>query len=304
MKMTEDSISVELVSTGIAALDHVLKGGIPRGRIIEIYGEEASGKSSLALSVVAQAQAAGLKCVYIDVENTIDKNLAEIIGVKWNELYVAQPASGEEALDIMIKTAGSEDVGLVVLDSVAAVMTKQEIEGDLTDANVGATARLMGKSLRKLNPAAASTGCACVFINQLRANVGGWSPSGTTPTITTGGRGLKFFCSTRLLTKKGGWIKEGSEVVGAEHSVTIIKDKITAKIGTTVSFPVHYKKGVDNDAALFEIAVDREIITRAGNTYMVDGEKLAIGREKAIEALFANEALVATIKAAVLEPQA
>jgi recombination protein RecA len=296
MQMTDAAQIVPVIPTGILAVDAALGiGGIPTGRVTEVYGSEASGKSSLALSIVAQAQKQGKKCVYIDVENTIDRGLAELIGVDWSELFVAQPASGEEALDIMIKSAGAEDVGLVVLDSVAALMTRQEIEGDLTDANVGSTARLMGKALRKLNPVAAASGCACVFINQLRDKVGGWSPTGSTPQQPTGGNALKFFCSVRLMAKRGEWIKQSGEVVGAKHSVTVIKNKLAAP-HKTAEFPVNYKSGVDNNAALFDVAVEKEIITRAGNTYTVDGEKLAIGREKATEALFENTALLELVK--------
>jgi recombination protein RecA len=279
------SMDVQAISTGALALDIALGiGGLPRGRIVEIYGPESSGKSTLATTVVAEAQRLGGKCAYVDAEHAMDPVYAKAIGVDVDELLVSQPDTGEQALEItdMLIRSGALDV--IVIDSVAALTPRAEIEGDMGDTHVGLQARLMSQALRKLTANLNRTGTICVFINQLREKIGVMFGS---PETTPGGRALKFYSSVRLDIRRIESIKDGTEVVGNKTRVKVVKNKVAPPF-RQAEFDIMYGKGISREGSLLDQAVEMNIIKKSGAWFTYEGEQLGQGRENAKKFLAEN----------------
>ena len=289
MRMGEKAtMAVEAVPTGALALDLALGvGGLPRGRVVEIYGPESSGKSTLAMHVVAEAQRNGGICAYIDAEHAMDPVYARNIGVDVDELLISQPDTGEQALEItdMLIRSGALDV--VVIDSVAALTPRAEIEGEMGDSHVGLQARLMSQALRKLTANLNKSKTIAVFINQLREKIGVMFGS---PETTPGGRALKFYSSVRLDIRRIESIKDGVEVVGSRTRVKVVKNKVAPPF-RQAEFDIMYGKGISREGSLLDIAVDLGIVKKSGAWYTYDGEQLGQGRENA-KAFLADNAEV------------
>jgi recombination protein RecA len=271
-------MQIESISTGALSLDLALGiGGLPRGRIVEIYGPESSGKSTLAMHVVAEAQRNGGICAYIDAEHAMDPGYARAIGVNIDDLLISQPDTGEQALEItdMLIRSGALDV--VVIDSVAALTPRAEIEGDMGDTHVGLQARLMSQALRKLTATLSKSNTIAVFINQLREKVGVVYGS---PEVTPGGRALKFYSSVRLDIRRVESIKDGAEVIGNRTRVKVAKNKCAAPF-KSCEFDIMYGKGISREGSMLDVAVDLAIIKKSGAWYTYDGEQLGQGRENA-----------------------
>ncbi|HEV2310288.1 MAG TPA: recombinase RecA [Acidimicrobiia bacterium] len=279
------NVGVEAISTGALALDLALGiGGLPRGRVVEIFGPEASGKSTLAMHVVAEAQRNGGVCAYIDAEHAMDPVYAAAIGVNVDELYISQPDTGEQGLEIadMLIKSGALDV--VVIDSVAALVPRAEIEGEMGDAHVGLQARLMSQALRKLTANLNRSRTICVFINQLREKIGVIYGS---PETTPGGRALKFYSSVRLDIRRVESIKDGAEVVGNRTRVKVVKNKVSAPF-RQAEFDIMYGRGISREGSLLDVAVDLGIAKKSGAWYTYEGEQLGQGRENAKQFLTEN----------------
>jgi recombination protein RecA len=293
MKMGEKgSMAVETVPTGALALDLALGvGGLPRGRVVEIYGPESSGKSTLAMHVVAEAQRNGGICAYIDAEHAMDPVYAKNIGVDIDELLISQPDTGEQALEIadMLVRSGALDV--VVIDSVAALTPRAEIEGEMGDSHVGLQARLMSQALRKLTANLNKTQTICVFINQLREKIGVMFGS---PETTPGGRALKFYSSVRLDIRRIESIKDGVEVVGNRTRVKVVKNKVAPPF-RQAEFDIMYGKGISREGSLLDIGVDLGLIKKSGAWYTYEGEQLGQGRENAKQFLAENPEIMVEI---------
>jgi recombination protein RecA len=293
MKMGEKGgMAVETVSSGALALDLALGvGGLPRGRVIEIYGPESSGKSTLAMHVVAEAQRNGGVCAYIDAEHAMDPAYASNIGVDIDELLISQPDTGEQALEItdMLVRSGALDV--VVIDSVAALTPRAEIEGEMGDSHVGLQARLMSQALRKLTANLNKTKTICIFINQLREKIGVMFGS---PETTPGGRALKFYSSVRLDIRRIESIKDGAEVVGNRTRVKVVKNKVAPPF-KQCEFDIMYGRGISREGSLLDIGVDLAIIKKAGAWYTYEGEQLGQGRENAKSFLTDNPEIMVEV---------
>ena len=289
-------IAVSVVSTGCIELDYALGvGGIPRGRIVEIYGPESSGKTTIALHVVAQAQKEGGTAAFIDAEHALDPVYAEHLGVRVDDLYVSQPDTGEQALEITEALVRSGAIDVVVVDSVAALVPKAEIEGDMGDSHVGLQARLMSQALRKLAGAISKSNTIVIFINQLREKVG---IAYGNPETTTGGRALKFFASIRLDVRRGDPIKNGTDIVGSRTRVKVVKNKVAPPF-KTAEFDMIFGEGISREGSLLDLAVARRIINKSGAWFSYGDMRMAQGRDNARLFLKDNPELAAEIDAKV-----
>lgn len=294
MKMDDKNrVPVEVISTGSFSLDLALGvGGFPKGRIIEIYGPESSGKTTIALHTIAQAQKKGGICAFVDAEHAFDKFYAEKLGIDTSSLLISQPDDGEQALEIADNLIRSGAIDVLVIDSVAALVPRAEIEGDMGDSKVGLQARLMSQALRKLTGTINKTGCVCIFINQLREKIGVMFGN---PETTTGGNALKFYASIRLDIRRIGQIKDGDEIVGNRTKVKVAKNKVAPPF-RVVEFDIMYGKGISRVGEVLDMAVDTNIVQKSGSWYSFDGTKLGQGRDAVKELLEDNEELTRSIE--------
>jgi recombination protein RecA len=279
---------VEAIPTGSLSLDMCLGiGGIPKGRIIEIYGPESGGKTTLSLHIIAEAQKAGELCLFVDAEHALDVEYAKALGVDIDKLYISQPSSGEEALEITDTIIKSGAVGLVVIDSVAALVPKAEIEGEMGDAFVGLQARMMSQALRKLGGTLSKSKTACIFINQIREKIGVMYGN---PETTPGGRALKFWSSVRLEVRKGDAIKNGTEQIGSRTKVKVVKNKVAPPF-KTAEFDMIFGKGISKSGDVLDNGALKGIITRSGTYYNYGEVRLGQGRDNARNFLDENPAI-------------
>jgi len=276
---------IEVIPTGSIALDVALGiGGLPRGRVVEIYGPESSGKTTVALHVIANAQAAGGICAFIDAEHALDPDYAARLGVNTDELLVSQPDNGEQALEIADTLVRSGALALVVIDSVAALTPRAEIEGEMGDNHVGLQARLMSQALRKMTGALSNAGTTAIFINQLREKIGVMFGS---PETTTGGRALKFYSSVRLDVRRIETLKDGSDMVGNRTRVKVAKNKVAPPF-KQAEFDILYGQGISREGGLIDLGVECGIVRKAGAWFTYEGEQLGQGKENARNYLKAN----------------
>ncbi len=299
MRLGENAnMNVEVIPTGSLTLDLALGvGGLPRGRIVEIYGPEASGKTTLALHAVAQAQQQGGEAAYIDVEHALDPVYAKALGVDVDSLLVSQPDTGEQALEIAEALIRSGAIDMVVIDSVAALVPRQEIEGEMGDAHVGLQARLMSQAMRKLAAAVGKAGCVAIFINQLRMKVGVVYGN---PEVTAGGNALKYYASVRLDVRRTETLKAGGEPIGSHTRVRVVKNKVAPPF-KEAEFDVMYGKGISRMGELLDLAIKLDIIQKSGSWFSYKEERLGQGRDNVKDLLMANAALSAEIEQKVIE---
>ena len=289
----------DVVSTGSLGLDIALGiGGLPRGRIIEIYGPESSGKTTFCLSVIAEAQRQGGLAAFIDVEHALDPKYAKVVGVNLDDLLVSQPDSGEDALNIMETLIRSNSIDVIILDSVAALTTKAELDGQMGDATVGAQARLMSQAMRRLTAVVSKTNCVCIFTNQIREKIGVMFGN---PETTSGGRALKFFASIRLDIRRKDQLKTpDGKVIGNRTKIKAVKNKVAPPF-TEVEFDIMYDEGISATGSLLDLGLDHKVLEKKGAWIAFNGELVGQGREAAKEALKTNAALAAKVKAGILE---
>ena len=294
MKLGENThMEVQAVHTGSISLDMALGiGGVPKGRIIEIFGPESSGKTTVALHIIAEVQKAGGEAAFIDAEHALDPVYAKALGVDINNLLVSQPDCGEDALEITEALVRSGAIDAVVIDSVAALVPRQEIEGDMGTSTVGVQARLMSQAMRKLSAVISKSNCVVIFINQLREKIGVMYGN---PETTTGGRALKFYASVRIDVRKADQIKNGGEILGNRVKCKIVKNKVAPPF-RTAEFDILYGQGISRTGELLDMGVSLDIIKKSGAWFYYDGEKLGQGRDKARQALEENEELFAEIE--------
>jgi recombination protein RecA len=289
---------IEVVSTGSLGLDIALGvGGLPRGRVVEIYGPESSGKTTLTLQVVAQMQQLGGTCAFIDAEHALDTGYAQKLGVNLQDLLISQPDTGEQALEIVDALVRSGSVDLVIIDSVAALTPKAELEGEMGDSLPGLQARLMSQALRKLTATIKKTNCMVIFINQIRMKIGVMFGN---PETTTGGNALKFYSSVRLDIRRTGSIKRGEEVVGSETKVKVVKNKVAPPF-KTAEFDILYGEGTSREGEIIDLAVNAKIVEKSGAWYAYNGEKIGQGKDNAREFLRENADLAREIENKVRE---
>ncbi len=298
---------IEVISTGSISLDVALGiGGVPRGRVVEIYGPESSGKTTFALHVTAQAQKTGGICAYIDAEHALDVTYAEKLGVQVADLLISQPDTGEQALEIADMLVRSNSIDVIVIDSVAALVPKSEIEGEMGDASVGVQARLMSQALRKLTGSINRSKTLIIFINQLRMKIGVMMP-GQSPETTTGGNALKFYASMRLDIRRIGAIKKGDEVVGNETRVKVVKNKLAPPFKQVI-FEIMYGEGISREGELIDLGVEHKMVEKAGAWYAYKGEKIGQGKDNAKQYLRehpeAASEIETALRAKLLPPKA
>lgn len=279
MKMGDhETVPMSVISSGSLFLNRALGiGGYPRGRIIEIYGPESAGKTTVSLHAIAEAQKAGGQCAFIDVEHALDPVYAQNLGVDIDNLLISQPDTGEQALEIAEALIRSGAMDLIVLDSVAALVPKAEIEGEMGDSHIGLQARLMSQALRKLSGAINKTNTVAIFINQIREKVGVMFGN---PEVTPGGRALKFYSSVRLEVRRKEQIKIGNEITGNKTIVKVVKNKVAPPF-RNAEFDIVYGKGIDNNGEIIDIGVDKDIVTKSGSWYAYNEDRLGQGRENA-----------------------
>ncbi len=299
MKLGEAAaMNIEVISTGCISLDLALGvGGLPRGRVVEIFGPESSGKTTVALHAIAQAQEDGGLAAFIDAEHALDPLYAKRLGVDINNLLVSQPDSGEQALEIAEALVRSGAIDIVVVDSVAALVPKAELDGEMGDVHVGLQARLMSQALRKLTAHISKSQATCVFINQIREKVGVIYGSNET---TTGGRALKFYSSVRIEVRRGETIKQGTDMVGNRTRARIVKNKVAPPF-KNVEFDIMFGQGISKEGDVLDIGSDLEIIQKSGSWYSYEGERLGQGRENAKEYLKNNPELYDVISKKIHE---
>ncbi|NBU18715.1 MAG: recombinase RecA [Betaproteobacteria bacterium] len=300
MRLGEGEIidDIQVVSTGSLGLDIALGvGGLPRGRVIEIYGPESSGKTTLTLQVIAEMQKQGGTCAFVDAEHALDSQYAQKLGVNLQDLLISQPDTGEQALEVVDSLVRSGAVDLVVIDSVAALTPKAELEGDMGDSLPGLQARLMSQALRKLTASIKKTNCTVIFINQIRMKIGVMFGS---PETTTGGNALKFYASVRLDIRRTGTIKRGEEAVGNETRVKVVKNKVAPPF-KTAEFDILFGEGISRQGEIIDMGVNAKVIEKSGAWYAYQGEKIGQGRDNAREFLRENEALAFEIENKVRE---
>ncbi len=294
MRLGENTLmNVEVISSGCMSLDVALGvGGLPRGRVIEIFGPESSGKTTVALHVIAQAQAEGGMAAFVDAEHALDPLYARKLGVDINNLLVAQPDSGEQALEIAEALVRSGAIDVVVIDSVAALVPKAELDGEMGDVHVGLQARLMSQALRKLTAHISKSRACCIFINQIREKVGVIYGS---PETTTGGRALKFYSSVRIEVRKGETIKQGTDLIGNRTKAKVVKNKVAPPF-KSAEFDIMYGTGISKEGDLLDIAAGLDIIQKAGSWYSYEGERLGQGRENSKEYIKNNPEFCLTLQ--------
>ena len=295
MRLGEEEAAqdIQVVSTGSLGLDVALGvGGLPRGRVIEIYGPESSGKTTLTLQVIAEMQKLGGTCAFVDAEHALDVQYASKLGVQVKDLLISQPDTGEQALEVVDSLVRSGAVDLVVVDSVAALTPKAEIEGDMGDALPGLQARLMSQALRKLTATIKKTNCMVIFINQIRMKIGVMFGS---PETTTGGNALKFYASVRLDIRRTGAIKKGDEVIGNETKVKVVKNKVSPPF-KTAQFDIMFGSGISREGEIIDMGVLGRIVDKSGAWYSYNGEKIGQGRDNAKEFLKENPELAREIE--------
>lgn len=287
------NVEVDSISSGSIAIDYALGvGGYPKGRIIEIYGPESSGKTTLALHAIAEVQKKGGKAAFIDAENSIDPMYAKALGVNIDDLILSQPDSGEQALEITELLIKSGAIDLIVIDSVAALVPQAELDGEMSDSHMGLQARLMSKAMRKLAGVMNRSDCTAIFINQLREKIGIMFGN---PETTTGGKALKFYASIRIDVRKSEAIKNGTDIIGNKVNVKIVKNKVAPpfKVATV---DIMYGKGISRMGELIELAVDRDIVQKAGAWFSYKGEKIGQGKEAVRAFLTANPVIAQTVE--------
>ncbi|OHX15114.1 recombinase RecA [Chromobacterium sinusclupearum] len=300
MRMSDNQINenLQVVSTGSLSLDLALGvGGLPRGRVVEIYGPESSGKTTLCLQVVAEAQKLGGTCAYIDAENALDPIYAQKLGVNVEDLLISQPDTGEQALEICDMLVRSSGVDVIVVDSVAALVPKAEIEGEMGDSHVGLQARLMSQALRKLTGNIKRTNTLVIFINQIRMKIGVMFGN---PETTTGGNALKFYASVRLDIRRTGGIKKGEEVIGNDTRVKVVKNKVSPPF-RQADFEILYGEGISRAGEIIELGVKHGFIDKSGAWYAYNGQKIGQGKDNTREWLKANPAIAEEIERKIRE---
>jgi recombination protein RecA len=300
MRLGEGEVieDIQVVSTGSLGLDIALGvGGLPRGRVVEIYGPESSGKTTLTLQVIAEMQKEGGTCAFIDAEHALDIQYAQKLGVNLQELLISQPDTGEQALEIVDALVRSGSVDLIVVDSVAALTPKAELEGEMGDALPGLQARLMSQALRKLTATIKKTNTMVIFINQIRMKIGVMFGS---PETTTGGNALKFYASVRLDIRRTGSIKKGEEVIGSETKVKVVKNKVSPPF-KTAEFDILYGEGISREGEIVDMGVEARILDKSGAWYAYNGEKIGQGKDNAREFLRENPELAREIENKIRE---
>lgn len=291
-------VDVEAIPSGSVSLDMALGiGGVPRGRIIEIYGPESSGKTTLTLHIVANAQKAGGIAAFVDAEHALDPEYAKKIGVDINNLLISQPDTGEQALDIVETLVRSNSVAVIVVDSVAALVPKAEIEGEMGDQHVGRQARLMSQALRKLTAIIARSNVTVIFINQIRMKIGVMFGN---PETTTGGNALKFYASVRIEIRRAAQIKKDDSVVGNRVNVKVVKNKVAPPF-RTAEFDIMYNEGISQSGDILDTGVKLEVIKKSGNSYLFGEVKLGVGREVAKAFLKSNQTILQEIEKAIMD---
>ena len=295
MRLGDDNVdhSIQAISTGSIGLDSALGiGGLPRGRVVEIYGPESSGKTTLTLQVIAECQKTGGTAAFIDAEHALDPAYAQKIGVNTEELLVSQPDSGEDALEITDMLVGSSAIDLIVIDSVAALTPKAEIKGEMGQSHVGLQARLMSQALRKLAASIKKTNTLVIFINQIRMKIGIMFGS---PETTTGGRALKFYASVRLDIRRIGAIKKGDEIVGNQTRVKVVKNKVSPPF-KLAEFEILYGHGISVEGEIIDLGVQNGLIQKSGSWYSYQGERIGQGKDNARNFLLENESVSNELK--------